>query len=159
MFTPEAKTAIVSLQMMALSEADAYWLERIDRAIDECVAHPERTEPPAFQRRNALANAKKVLDGRRSIRLWQSISEREANIPCSPRGEWYSIIEWYEWLRTSLNISPDNRTLLLQLADGWDAQDLANLYNQPVVAMRQRISRARSAARVARSLDIAAAEA
>lgn len=155
MFSTETQAAVMSLQRMASTEIDAYWLERLDRAIDECVAHPERTDPAPFQRRSALANAKKVIDGRRAIRQWHSIGEQDMVCSSSaPDGGHYATVEWREWLRTSSAISATHRCLLLQLADGHDAEDLAKVYGLPVRVMRQRISRARSVARSARALDV-----
>jgi DNA-directed RNA polymerase specialized sigma24 family protein len=153
MFT-EAQTAIVCLQQMASAKQNIYWLERIDRAIDECVAHPERIDPASFQCRSALANAKKVIDRRRAIRQWESVDQRDVASPrYASEGTQYSIVEWVEWLRTNAGISPSSRRLLLQVAQGHHAEDLATLYGQPLTTMRQRISRARSAARAVRALD------
>ena len=150
------EAAVVSFQKMASTVVDMFWLERIDRAIDECVAHPLRTHPAVFQHRGALSNAKKVIDGRRAIRHWQSIGDREAFYACSTSDDGqYDVVDWRLWLRDHSAISFANRRLLLQLADGFGAEDLAKRYGQPVAIMRQRISRARSAARAARALDAA----
>ncbi|MFI7484069.1 hypothetical protein ACH9EU_16835 [Kocuria sp. M1R5S2] len=144
MFSTEAETAILILQAQSRKASDLYTQDRIDRALDEIVRNPSKTNPPEHQVRSALANAGKVMANRR--RVAPVVSHEDLVIEVDAREDGYDVVELRYWLETAPLSSPA-RTLLLALAAGADANDLAAQHDVPVQRIRERIARARKNAR------------
>lgn len=144
MFSTEAQSAYLILQAQARNTHDDYTLERIDRALDEIVRNLSKTDPPEHQVRSALANAGKVMANRR--RLAPVVSHEDLVTDVDAREDGYDVVELRSWLETAPLPSPA-RTLLVALAAGADAKDLAAQQDVPVQRIRERIARARKSAR------------
>lgn len=150
--TSTSLAAVVYLQQRSTRFTDIFELERHDRAIDELVANLDRSAPTPFQTRSALTNASKVIVGRRGIRSYGSLDRPRSDDSLPDVGTIdpaYVVVDIYHWLDTSPSLRPADRQLLRALAQGEDAHSLAPRYSLPVSRMRERISRARSAARAA----------
>jgi DNA-directed RNA polymerase specialized sigma24 family protein len=152
MIAIEAQDALLILQRKATSSSSTYWLERYERALDECSRNPDRTSPAAYQVRNALANAKKRIDNRTQRAPHFQIDDVVlAGVPDA--AEATVVVEVLHWLHSAAGITAGQRALLQSLAEGEDAETLAARARIPVAGMRQRISRARAAARAAWARD------
>lgn len=145
MISTQAQDAILILQSRAVNASDSYTLERIDRALDEIVRNPSKTDPPEHQVRSALANAAKIIDGRR--KLAPEISDDDLMMNLSVDEDGYDLIDLRHWLETA-QISVSHRSLLLALVEGAEVRELACQAGVPVERMRERISRARKNARL-----------
>ncbi|MFE9788914.1 hypothetical protein ACFYO7_26400 [Nocardia salmonicida] len=156
MTTGNAYEAMLDLHRRAANTHDITELERIDRALDEIVDHLDRETPAAYQRRNALANAAKVLGKRRAVRPFRSLDTRLADgtvlDPGQSDGE-YDVIDVHCWLHTTHALRAEDRELLLNLAKGADANSLAPHRAVPVARMREQISRTRARGRRAYSAE------
>jgi DNA-directed RNA polymerase specialized sigma24 family protein len=156
--TSMALAAVAYLQQQSTRFGDIYELERHDQALDEIVANLDRTAPTPFQTRSALANAAKVIRKRRAVRTFDSLDEPlpDGNLPdVGSVDESFALVEIHQWLDTSPSLRPVDRRVLRELACGEDAESLAGRYGLPVARMRERISRARSACRMAYSREVA----
>jgi DNA-directed RNA polymerase specialized sigma24 family protein len=154
MITAEAQSALLVLYKRANASSDIYWLERIDRALDECVNNAGRNTAPAYQVRSSLANAKKAMDKRRDIAAVVPIEDgREAETVGVRGGDLYAAVDALLWLEATNGLSDRERELLLGLTAGEDAESLSRRVNVPVQRMRERISRARQAAGAAWNHD------
>ncbi|GAB2646738.1 hypothetical protein [Kribbella swartbergensis] len=144
MISEPVLAAVTTLQQLALRSYDGYDLDRVDRALDELLRSPSKTAPAAFQRRSALANAAKVLQTRRALAPGIVIdpSDGDASDPSSSDGA-IDELDIRLWLETTPALTADQRDLLRALADGADAESLAQLHGIPVQRVRERISRAR----------------
>lgn len=154
MITAEVQSALLSLYKRANASTDIYWLERIDRALDECVSNPSRNAPSAFQVRSSLANAKKAIDKRRRVAVMISANDGdEADGAGLHEGDEYAAVDALLWLETTSSLSDREREVLRGLARGEDAESLSVRVKIPPQRMRERVSRARRAANVAWSHD------
>jgi hypothetical protein len=148
--TGQAQAALTRLYNQAHRSADNFELERIDRALDEIV-RLNSSQPPDHQVRSAMANASKVILGRRKIApsvSLESLSERTAG------GSQEPVIDLSLWLRDTKRITEQQRRLLALIAGTDDAATIAASYSIPATRMREQISRARRAARAAYRSDM-----
>lgn len=150
MISTSVQTAVAQLQQQALRSHDVYELDRLDRAIDELVRNPDKSSPPAFQRRSAMANASKILQHRRRACPVTSLDQPTANdAPSSfdlARTDGApDELDIRLWLETTPSMTAMQRDLLRALADGHDALSIARRSQTPVARVREQISRARSA--------------
>ncbi|MBB4140416.1 hypothetical protein [Microbacterium invictum] len=148
----------------ATSARDVFELDRIDRALDQLVAHPSNTKLPEWQLRDARANASKVLKKRRAREVYRLDDEdlhetHRAEVEYAQQrltGDTDTVesfgILW--WLRTTTSLTEDERSILVLLARGEDAMSLASLTGIPVKRMREQISRARRVGRLAYGAEV-----
>jgi hypothetical protein len=171
--TDEVAAAIDLLQRRCWRQGHGspYWNERLERALDDLVANPDRTGNPHYLARNALSNAGHVMDRRQEICLMSLIGgsaelETYCDLLAAPRdgsrpqprsatttdaGRQAEID-----LRLLLDgsaLSLADRNLLGELADGASSTEAAARRHLPVHVMRIRISHARRRAR--HHLDVA----
>lgn len=154
MIAVEAQSALLILHRKALQESTTYWLERYERALDECTRNFARATPAVFQVRSALANAKKRIDDH--DRLAPSVSFDAAFVEDTMgvhNADETAVVDILAWLRTTPSLSLAERELLLDLAAGEDAESLARRTGAKIASVRQKISRARAAARTAWEID------
>lgn len=149
--TGQAEAALIRLYEQAEHTSDNFTLERIDRALDEIV-RLNSSNPPAWQVRSAMANASKVILGRRRTVLSESLEALQVDIAVPIGGE--DIVELQTWLHGTPEVNAGQRNVLSLLADGYEAADLAALHRIPVPRAREQISRARRAARTAYDHDM-----
>jgi hypothetical protein len=142
------------LYEQAKRTTDNFTLERFDRALDE-VVRLNSSSPPKQQVRSALANASKVLLGRRQTVSPKSIEALQVDIAVPSEAE--ESIDLMEWLHGTPRVAPSQRNLLMLIACDQDPADLAAHYSIPVPRIREQISRARRAARTAYHDDMNAA--
>jgi hypothetical protein len=152
--TGQAQAALSHLHGQARRKADNFYLERIDRALDEIV-RLNGPESRGRQVRSAMGSALKVMRRRREIAPCQSLDALGADQGCSDSGR--GVIDLRLWLRDSKRITEQQRCLLTLLADALDAEAIAAMYGIPVPRMRERIARARKAARAAYDSDMSVA--
>jgi hypothetical protein len=164
MFSESSLGAYLYLQKRAHRQHDSYTIERIDRALDEIVNNPGRTDPVPFQVRSSMANAAKVIKARRVIAPVIPLEAHDAHRSGGTSGDVasvsdaspYAVVETVAWLNGTRLVSPTQRALLLALVRGHDAATLAAASGVPVPRMRERIARARAAARRAYALEVRA---
>ena len=145
----EAAQAVTKLQYSVLNSVDLKAQERDERAIDEILRHPEKTLPEQYQRKNAVRHAKwhtARAGAKTSFTSLDDPGQFESTIEDTVAIEdpGFGIGDILHWLSTSESISGKDRALLLALADGYDAELLALMYDIDIKRMRERISRARS---------------
>ena len=147
--TGQAQAALTRLHEQARNTTDNFDLERIDRALDEIV---RLNSPESYGRqvRSATANASKVILDRRDIAPCISLD-------ALPSDNQEAVIDLRLWLRDTNGITEQQRRLLMLLADDYDADAIAAMYRIPASRIRERISRARKAARAAYDRDMGAA--
>lgn len=155
MIETEAQSALCALYDKCAATSQDYWQQRCERALDECLRNPLRGTPWMHQVRNALANAKKVLDQRDKIVQAVPFDDVVADTYAPTTSDGYAAIDMLLWLERTDGISAPERAILQDLAAGEDAESLADRANVPVTSMRQKISRARSSARRAWAIDMA----
>ncbi|WP_194897789.1 hypothetical protein [Catenulispora pinisilvae] len=154
MIAIEAQSAVRALYTKCAATPQDYWQQRCERALDECLRNPLRATPWMHQVRNALANAKKVLDQRDEI--IQAVPFDDVADTYAPTfTDAFAAIDIMLWLERTNGITAPERAILQDLAAGEDAESLADRANVPVTSMRQKISRARSSARRAWTTDMA----
>lgn len=167
--TDDVVRAIALLQRRG--RGSPYWNERLERALDDLVVNPDRTGNPHYLARNALSNAGQLMDRRQAIcpiSLIGGPTELDAycDLLAAPRdgsrpqprsamttdaGRQAEVD-----LRLLLDgsaLSPADRSLLGELADGVSSAEAAARRHLPVHVMRIRISHARRRAR--QHLDVA----
>lgn len=153
MISMEVQSALQTLQTYPPG-GSVYVLDLIDRALDELLRQPDNRRPAAFQIRSARANAAKVVRDRRLIQEGQVLRNRPPR-PGIHRAERLShdgltgVVELRDWLARTPGLNPAQRQILGDLADGHDAQSIADRDLVPVARVRERIARARQAARAA----------
>ncbi|MGY3680906.1 hypothetical protein ACVWXU_004529 [Streptomyces sp. TE33382] len=146
MISHPVEGAVIALQQRALVTSDAYQLDRIDRALDELLRNPSDEFTPAEYRvRSAMGHAYETLERRKAITPCRALEEAHTERGVPDQG--YPVVEFREWLRTEPGISQAHRVVLQAIAQGEDAESLANRQGLPVTRMRERISRARKSAR------------
>ena len=166
--TNDVVEAIAVLQRRCCSQGrnSPYWNERIERALDDLVAHPDRIGNPYHLARNALSNAGHLLDRRQGVcqislagdlctlDAMCDLASRNADrrIPCRPRPATTddAPVQSAVDLRLHLDRSPmsaGDRWVLGKLADGMTSAELAELLDVPAPRLRVRISHARRRAR------------
>lgn len=149
--TGQAEAALICLYEQEKHASDNFILERIDRALDEII-RLNSSDPPAWQVRSALANASKVIQGRRRTVSPESLEALQVDIAVPTDAE--DTVELRVWLHGTSGVNAGQRKLLSLLADGKEAADLAALHSIPLPRMRERVSRARCAARSAYQADM-----
>ena len=152
----EAQRAIVTLQNRALSTSEGYTIDVLDRALDEVVRNYGNDKPAPWQVRSALANAAKVVQFRRDIVTPTSFDDADSAPEFGFVDEAFALLAIRDWLDRSPSVSDEQRRVLLRLADGDDAAALANERRIPVPRMREKIARARAAARAAYAAEAVA---
>lgn len=154
MIAIEAQSALLILQGKARQASTNYWLERCERALDECCRNPDRTKPAAHQVRSALANAKKRLDDRDRLAPTISLDVLAANgFAGTEDSDETTAVDLLKWLESTSHLKASERAVLRCLARGEDAESLAANANVTLSSMRQKISRARASARAAWQCD------
>lgn len=146
LMTEQAKVSLLRLYEQAKHTSDNFALERIDRALDEIV-RLNNSDPAAWQVRSAMANASKVIRGRRRAVSPDSLEALRVDVAVPSDTE--DIVELRVWLHGTSGVNEGQRRLLSLLAVGKDAADLAAMHRVPLPRMREQISRARRAARSA----------
>src|SRR5262245_9084587 len=121
MFSSEAESAILDLQRRASKSSDNYTLECIERALDEIVRNPHKTDPDQHQVRSAMANAAKVIKNRRLLAPTTSVDDPSIGPGYLEPG--YAAVEMASWL-DSAPLSTSDRATLSRLADGAEADTL-----------------------------------
>ncbi len=166
MITPQVGAAVAYLQQLTFrrTSTDAFDLDRIDRALDQILAHPDNTAPAPFQVRDARANASKVLAKRRTYAVYaldndelrvadrasaEEAAQRQSGIDTGT--ETFDIL-W--WIASTTGLTDDQRSIIFLLADGEDAESLATRADISVARMREQISRARRVARLAYDAEV-----
>ncbi len=144
----EAQSAIVSLQRRALRSRESYTIDVVDRALDEIVRNYDNPKPAPWQVRSALANAAKVVRGRREVVAPVDFRDERGSQPGVTDAE-LELVDVRDWLDRTPALSDTQRRLLVRIADGDDAVELAADSGVPIPRMRERIARARSRARQA----------
>ena len=154
MIAIEAQSALLILQGKVRQASTNYWLERCERALDECSRNPQRTNPAAHQVRSALANAKKRIDDRDRLAPTVSFDALAASgFAGTEDADETAIVDLLKWLESTSHLKASERAILRCLAQGEDAESLAANAAVPVSSMRQKISRARASARAAWQCD------
>ena len=138
---------------------EVYALEVLDRALDEISRHLDSAQPTAFQVRSARAHGAQAVKERREVRTFDSLEAAQAGPghvdPAWVEGE-FAAVDLLLWLRNTASLTDCQRRLLLALADGAEPEVLAANAGVPVARMRERIARARSAAREAYKTEVVA---
>jgi hypothetical protein len=155
MIAIEAQSALRALYTKCAATPQDYWQQRCERAIDECLRNPLRATPWKYQVRNALANAKKVLDERDKIVHAIPFDAAVADTYAPAFTDAFAAVDMTLWLERTDGITAPERAILQDLAAGEDAESMADRAKVPVSSMRQKISRARSSARRALAIDMA----
>lgn len=153
--TGQSQAALMCLYDQARRTTDNFTLERIDRAADEIV-RVNSADPPTWQVRSAMANASKVLVDRR--RTVSPATLEVLAVDVAALGDDQDvIIELLLWLHRTPYLTERERRVLKLLADDNDAASIAALLHVSVPRMREQVSRARRAARLAYEKDVIAA--
>lgn len=167
MISLETEAAVVILQQRAdvmSATNDVFELDRIDRALDQLVAHPTNTKPPIFQVRDALANASKVLKERRARDIYRmddatlhehhreevELAHLREMPPLSTEGSSDILL----WIGSTPSLTDDERSLLFLLSQGEDAVTLAERTGTKVIRLREQIARARRVGRAAYAAEV-----
>jgi len=166
--TDDVVEAIAVLQRRCRRQGrnNPYWNERIERALDDLVAHPDRIGNPYHLARNALSNAGHLLDRRQELCQISLAGDlctldaicdlasrhAERRVPSRPRSATAddAPVQSAIGLRLQLDRSPlsaADRWLLGKLADGTTSAELAEQLDVPAPRVRVRISHARRRAR------------
>jgi DNA-directed RNA polymerase specialized sigma24 family protein len=153
--TGQAQAALIALETRACHTTSTFRLEQIDRALDE-VLRLNGTQPTAFQVRSATANAAKVLRDRRRIAPVISLDDPQLGEPGAQDSQ-IPVIDLRSWLRTTRGLTEGQRRLLTLMAEYDDADTVAAEYGAPSARIRERVSRARRAARTAYAREVTAA--
>lgn len=153
--TGQTQAALIALQTRARRTTDNFRLEQIDRALDEIV-RLNSTKPTASQIRSATANAAKVLRDRRRIVPVSSLDDPRLGQPGGPDSQ-IPVIDLRSWLRTTRGLTEGQRRLLTLMAEHDDADAVAAEYGIASARARERVSRARRAARAAYAREVTAA--
>jgi len=151
----QAQTVLIVLQAKTSGTTDSFRLDQIDRALDEII-RLNSTNPAAFQVRSAMANASKVLRDRERIAPRISLDDSRSLQYGAPDAQ-LAAIDLAAWLRDTRRLNDGQRRVLIQIAEVDDASALAAEYGIAPDRMRERISRARQAARVAYAAEVVAA--
>lgn len=160
MISDEVLSAVITLQKRMLTASEVYQLDRHDRALDELLRSPCCKAPVHFQTRSALAHAGQVLADRRRLGTIVPIDQLTSLESLGPvrdlpvTDQEIVALDILLWLETTPSLSDTERTILRQLAAGSEAVTLAAKYDVPISRMRERISRARAAARTAYQREV-----
>jgi len=153
--TGQSQAALIALQTRARRTTDNFRLEQIDRALDE-ILRLNSAQPSASQMRSTMANAAKVLRDRRRIAPVSSLDDPQLGQPGAPDSQ-IPVIDLRSWLRTTRGLTEGQRRLLTLMAEHDDADAIAAEYGIASARARERVSRARRAARVAYAGEVTAA--
>lgn len=153
--TGPAQATLIALQVKARRITDNFRLEQIDRALDEVLRH-NSTQRAAFQGRSAMAHAAKVIRDRRRIAPVISLDDPQLGEPSTPDSQ-IAVIELTSWLKATCGLTEEQRCLLTLMAEYDDANAIAVVYGVPPTRIRERVARARRAARNAYAREMAIA--
>jgi DNA-directed RNA polymerase specialized sigma24 family protein len=156
MLTEQAQRALVLLTRRADKTGDHFVLDRLDRAKDEII-RLNSDSPAPYQVRSALAHAGQVLRQRRTLLPSIRLSDVEPHDEPGAEDPTFTTTDIYEWLRTTASLNEPQRTLLLDLAVGFEVEALAAQRQIPLRRMREQVSRARKHARAAYAIEVATA--
>jgi hypothetical protein len=153
-------SAVEAFQKRVLKSAydtrGAYDTERLERALDELVRHPEREAEPVVLQRNAFANARIAMRRRREIAAFTVESALS-----TPDGEPVSLDDWSgrapnedalvriefdDWLARS-GLSERDRELLSLAMDDPDWTAVAADWGVALPRLQVQLSHARARAR------------
>lgn len=165
MFSLDSQAAVATLQQRAdvkKSAHDSFELDRIERALDELVRNSDKAGAPSRLVRSARANALKVVKARREHDAF-SLDQEDLHARKRDRVEKalavdvFAEVEMMEWLDHTPCVTEEQRWLLKALAADFDAEFLALAMNLPIKRVRERISRARRAARTGYRAEVMSA--
>jgi DNA-directed RNA polymerase specialized sigma24 family protein len=122
--------------------------DQAEEALNELVNNPDRSDPSAFQVRNALSNASKKLQRRSELdeRFFPSLSFGLDRAVRDDAAE-----HRLDIVVVLSRIQSSERNLLELAATGADAYDIADEVGLPVQRVREQLSRARARARALRA--------
>jgi hypothetical protein len=151
MMSAETVDAIEIIHEKIRRTTDNYWLERYERALDECLENNNRDLPAQFLVRSGIANARKAMlvrDRKVPTIAFELVGEDVAG-PSVP----FDMINIAVSLSTDARLTPVDRATLHRLAAGDDAPTIAATTHIPAQRARQRVRAARG--RAAEVLGIA----
>jgi hypothetical protein len=149
--TSESEAALVRLYKRARRAQDDYTQERVDRALDEII-RADKQGLPEHRVSSALSNASNAIREQREVIATERLEDLAEDVPVP--GSEYDVIDLMDWVHRSRGISHHHRDLLRLLADGWDADGMADLYGVSARRMRGEIIRARKCALVAYQQEV-----
>lgn len=137
-------------QQMSCGTCSAYQHHCVDLALDEILRHPDADGAPRDLLAKALAHARTHLRRRASICRITSGSNLLENAQIAGgealTAEQHAVIEIDDWLRRS-QLSSDQQLLLRSQLLDLTPESLGQVIRVPVARLRERLSRARRAAR------------
>lgn len=140
-------------QQMCLRCRNSHQQECFELAVDELLRHPDNAGPPKFLLSKALAHSRSHLRRRRAIQHVISASDQldALDVGGGERldAELYAVIEFDDWIRRSA-LREEQKVLLLYQMYDVDAVSIADHMSLPAPRVRERLARARSAARTER---------
>ena len=150
MMSDTVTAAVRDLQKRAMRTTDSYELDRIERAMDEILRHPEDDHVPAKHlTRSALGHAYETLKRRKEIAPRTEVYTEYDEPGYVEQG--FHDAEILECIRVEPTFKQPDRAILLALALGADAEILAHPCGMSIPRMRERISRVRHSARACRA--------
>ncbi|GGL03283.1 hypothetical protein Sme01_18920 [Sphaerisporangium melleum] len=153
MLNEQATKALELLYARAKRTTDNFDLERIERALDEIIRLND-ISPPPFQVRSAPAHASQVLKGRRKLAKQIALGDLAAHEEPRQRDYALAVVDLALWLNGTTALTTEQRQLAHRLASEEDSKTIAAELGVPITRTRERISRARQAARAAWAVDI-----
>jgi hypothetical protein len=122
-------------------------LDRLDRALDELVAHPDRVGDPAKLADAAWGNAGKVVRARNAVTKTTADDLDDHAAPSVDHVD-LLLFEVCDVIRRS-SLGDRDRAIISMLIVGGDADDVAAVFRSSVTQSRVWVSRARRRARAA----------
>ena len=156
MITEQAQAALPRFHALAGPSADVFELDRVDRALDE-VLRLNSDQPAAFQVRSALANASKVLRHRRTLAVTTPLGDVLPQHEPGVCDDGAAQIDVLLWVQTSPAFTTSQREVLQLLCSEQDSAAIAEAWGLAPGRVRERVSRARRAARSAYEREVLAA--
>ncbi|MGW5498626.1 hypothetical protein [Streptomyces olivaceoviridis] len=140
-------------QQLCLRCRNSHQQECLELAVDELLRHPENVGPPKSLLRKALAHSRSRLRRRRAIQHLVSASDQLDTLDVGGGermdAELHAMIEFDDWIRRS-TLREEQKALLLYQVHDIDAGSIADHMSLPVPRVRERLARARFAARTER---------
>ena len=138
-------------QNLALRCKDSYLLECLELAVDELLRRPDGEGAPRILLDSALAHARTHLRRRRAIRplvpASDHLAEHEAGGGEQADIDRLAVIEFEDWVQRS-PLAEEQRALLLCQIHDVDPMSISAALRLPLPRVRERLARARAAARV-----------
>jgi len=141
-------------QKLCLQCSDTHQLECLELAMDELLRHPHRAGTPRDLLDAALAHSRTHLRRRRAIRTIVIASDHLSTSDCGggerADEEHRTVLEFEDWVHRSA-LGKDQRLLLLCQVHEIDVPAIAQAFSVPAPRIRERLARARAAARSCRA--------